>query len=496
MSNIASLQYFLPELVLIGFIVGIILVDVFFKGRDRNRLVWWASLLALVVTGVVLALQPIPRESIFFGALAVDPYSQFFKWLFILATAVIYVISPYTRQLDETPRHEYYLFLLAVLFGLFLMASALDLILVYLSIEIVSIGSFILAGHLKQTRLSNESSLKYVIYGAFSSGVMLYGLSILFGIAGSTNIYDVQAALASLPEQAHLTLAVSLLLILVGFGYKISMAPFHFWTPDVYQGAPTTITAFLSVAPKAAGFALALRILGTVYGANPNLNLAQWLPIEGLSFGAYIAVFSALTMTVGNVIAVQQSSVKRLLAYSSIAHAGYMLMAVTILNAQALAAIMFYLAIYLFMNLGAFLVAIFVHNKYGYDDIDDWKGLGFKAPLVAIPMGVFLFSLTGLPPTAGFVGKVYIFSTLIAADRFWWLVVLAVLNSVISLYYYARIIRAMFLEGEPSDETVSDHPAITGTILVLMIPVLLFGVYWTPLITFVQSSLELFSPGM
>lgn len=496
MPNIQSLTYFLPELILTASVVVIILVDVFFRGRDRSRLVWLLSLGTLVVTAVFLFIQTTPSDAIFYGALAVDPYSRFFKWIFLVATAIIYVVSPYTKELDGNPRHEYYLFILVVVFGMFLMASALDLIIIYLSIEIVSIGSFILAGFLKQERLSSESSLKYVIYGALSSGVMLYGLSLLFGIAGSTNVFEVQAALSGMPEKAHLTLVVALLLVLTGFGYKIAMVPFHFWTPDVYQGAPTTITAYLSVAPKAAGFALALRILGIAFGASPDMNLGTWLPVEGLPFGTLIAIFSAATMTVGNVIAIQQSSVKRLLAYSSIAHAGYMLMAVTILNAQALSAIMFYLAVYLFMNLGAFLVAIFIHNRYGYDEIEEWKGLGFQAPAVAVAMGIFLFSLTGLPPTAGFVGKVYLFSVLIEARQFWWLAVLGVLNSVVSLYYYMRIMKAMFFDGEPTGETISDHPALAGTILALIVPVLLFGVYWSPLMNLVRSSLEFFSQGM
>ena len=496
MTNIESLTYFVPELILTGFIVGIILVDVFLKREHRPRVVWILSLSALVVAGIFLALQQTPTEGIFYGALAIDPYSRFFKWIFLLATLIIYIVSPYTKELDQNPRNEYYLFLLVVLFGMFLMASAMDLIIIYLSIEIVSLGSFVLAGFLKREQLSNESSLKYVIYGALSSGVMLFGLSLLFGIAGSTSVFDIQAALAEVSSQAHLTLIVALLLILTGFGYKIAMVPFHFWTPDVYQGAPTTITAFLSVAPKAAGFALALRILGIIFGASPDLNIGEWMPIEGIPFGILIAIFSAATMTVGNIIAIQQSSVKRMLAYSSIAHAGYMLMAATMLNAQAFSAIMFYLAVYLFMNLGAFLVAILVYNRFGFDSIDDWRGLGFQVPAVAVVMGVFLFSLTGLPPTAGFIGKVYLFSVLIEAQQYWWLVIIGVLNSVISLYYYMRILRAMFLEGEPTGETVSDHPVMTGTVLVLAVPILLFGVYWSPLVNMVRSSLEFLARGM
>jgi NADH-quinone oxidoreductase subunit N len=497
MTNIDSLVYFIPELILTVFIVGIVLVDVFSSSARRSLAVWWIALVGLAATAVTLFIQPLPGEPIFFGALVSDGFSQFFKWLFLIATAVILVVSPFTAQLDKQPRNEYYVFLLLVVFGMFLMTSANDLIMVYLSLEIVSVGSFILAGFLKDSRASNESSLKYVIYGAFSSGMMLFGFSLLFGMAGSTDIGAVKVAVSNLPGYAHITVAMSLMLILVGFGYKISMVPFHFWTPDVYQGAPTTITAFLSVAPKAAGFALTLRVLGLIFG-DYNVADGSWMPVTGLAFGSVMAVFAALTMTVGNVLAVQQSSVKRLLAYSSIAHAGYMLMALTVFNERAVQAVMFYLAIYMCMNLGAFLVAIFVHNKFGVDEVEEWKGLGFKAPLIMVPMGIFLFSLTGLPPTAGFIGKVYIFSVLVEANRFWWLAVLGVLNSVVSLYYYVRIIKVMFLDGEPSadDETVSDHPALVGTILVLMIPVLLLGIYWNPLLTFVQNSFNIISQSM
>ena len=362
MPNFDSLAYFLPELILTGLIVTIVLVDVMLPASKRDRIIWMLSLGGLAVTALALLLQPATEQSLFLGSLAADPYSRFFKWIFLGAVGIIIGISPATRQLDGSPRHEYYLFLIAVTFGLFLMASALDLIIVYLSIEIVSIGSFVLAGFLKDDRASNESSLKYVIYGALSSGIMLYGLSLLFGMAGSTNVFEVQAALAQMPPKAYLTLTVALLLILAGFGYKISMAPFHFWTPDVYQGAPTTITAFLSVAPKAAGFALALRFLGVAFGASPDLNLGNWVPVNGVALGSLMAIFAALTMTLGNVMAIQQSSVKRMLAYSSIAHAGYMLMAAVVLNSQAFSAIMFYLVIYLFMNLGAFLALMRLSN--------------------------------------------------------------------------------------------------------------------------------------
>ena len=376
MPNLQSVRYFLPETLLLVMIAVIVLVDIFTSRERRQRVVWLLSLGAVISAGLLLAFQDSAPEGVFHTALAVDNYSRFFKWIFLLSTGIIILVSPHVKELDGNPRNEYYLFILVVLFGMFLMASALDLIIVYLSIEIVSIASFILAGFLKSQRLSSESSLKYVIYGALSSGVMLYGFSLLYGLAGTTNIFDIQQALSdpAFPAKATPTLLVALLLILTGFGYKISMVPFHFWTPDVYQGAPITITAYLAVATKAAGFALALRFLATAFGASPDLNGIQsgeWLPIAGLSLGPLMAIFAAGTMTVGNILAIQQNSVKRLLAYSSIAHAGYMLMAATILNGQAFKAIMFYLVIYLFMTLGAFLVAIFIHNKYGYDKIDD-----------------------------------------------------------------------------------------------------------------------------
>jgi len=241
--------------------------------------------------------------------------------------------------------------------------------------------------------------LKYVIYGAFSSGIMLFGLSIVFGLAGSTKFFAIQEAMWNLEGSANFAFTLASIFILAGFGYKISAVPFHFWTPDVYEGAPTPITAFLSVAPKAAGFALLIRFFHTTFMGN------GYVPLDGIDWPLLIALLSAVTMTVGNLMAIQQDNVKRMLAFSSIAHAGYMLMAFSILSEKAVLAIMLYLTMYFFMNLGAFITVIYAENKLNAHTMDEWRGFGKKAPLLGVLMTILLMSLTGLPPTAGFVGK-------------------------------------------------------------------------------------------
>ncbi|MBL7023424.1 MAG: NADH-quinone oxidoreductase subunit N [Candidatus Marinimicrobia bacterium] len=442
---------------------------------------YYIALIGIVATGLFLSMSFGSDKSLFMGMIAIDSFSHYFKWLFLISTFAVLLVSHYTKELDGTHRAEYNTLLLIVLFGLFLMSSATNLIMVYLSIETVSIASYILAGMLKGNRASNEASLKYVIFGAFSSGLMLYGLSWLYGISGTTSFEGVRQALVS--NGNPLTIYMSILMMLAGIGYKLSMVPFHFWTPDVYEGAPTPITAFLSVAPKAAGFAILIRFFGSVF-SNSDLT-----PILGLEWPVLIAILSAATMTLGNFVAVYQNNVKRMLAYSSIAHAGYMLMAITVLSNTAIISVVFYLTIYLFMNLGAFFIAIFVENKLKAKTIEEWKGLGFRSPLVAGAMVLLLMSLTGLPPTAGFIGKVYVFSALIENDQFYWLLVVAILNSVVSLFYYFRIVKSMYLVGTDETAKVTPHPVILGCILVLSFPVILLGIYWSPLITFIQSIL-------
>jgi NADH-quinone oxidoreductase subunit N len=354
----------------------------------------------------------------------------------------------------------------------------------------------VLAAYLKLDTRSNEAGLKYVIYGAFSSGVMLFGLSIVYGLAGSTNYFAIQDTLSSLDGSANPALIMALLMIFAGFGYKISSVPFHFWTPDVYEGSPSTITAYLSVAPKAAGFAMIIRFFHQVFSDSIGLT-SNAIGSTDLPWPEIIGVLAVVTMTMGNLVAIQQKSIKRMLAYSSIAHAGYMMLALPVLSMEAVESVMIYLFIYVFMNLGAFFIVIFVKNKTGGESFEDFEGLGWKMPIVGAFMTLFMLSLTGLPPTAGFVGKLYIFKTLVGAgSEFLWLVVAGGVNSVISLYYYFHVVKVMFLGGKRSDVITYPPSTMFGLMIFTAVPSLLLGLYWNPLASWVKDSLVFYTQVM
>ena len=375
MNNLNSLVFFWPELLLSVTILTAILADLFYSKKDSFKVVYW-SLGGMFLTYVAIRLQDIEPTSLFMGTVAHDPFSQFFKILILISTAIVMLMSLVSGELKKYRMGEYFSIMTIMTFGLFLMTSSIDILMVYLSIEIVSIMSFFLAGYLKRNSLSNEASLKYVIYGAFSSGIMLYGLSILFGLTGSTNFFEMQKAISLLGADSNLALVLSTVFILVGFGYKISAVPFHFWTPDVYEGSPSTITAYLSIAPKAAGFALMLRFFNQVFGDMSIDISTSWSAINNVPWPELIAVLSAATMTVGNLVAIQQNNVKRMLAYSSIAHAGYMMMAIPMMSNSSIEGVMMYLIMYLFMNLGAFFVVIYVKDQIGGEDYNSFDGLG------------------------------------------------------------------------------------------------------------------------
>jgi NADH-quinone oxidoreductase subunit N len=346
----------------------------------------------------------------------------------------------------------------------------------------------LLAGYVKGRVQSTEAAMKYVVYGATASGVMIYGFSLLFGLTGTTQIAEIGRALAAGPATIPMLLAS--VMVAVGFGYKIAAVPFHMWSPDVYEGAPTPATAFFSVAPKAAGFAVLLRFYYTVF-AVPDPSAGFWrLTSAEVDWTLLFAVLSAVTMTVGNLVAVMQDNVKRLLAYSSIAHAGYLLMGFVLLTPAGLKAVLLYLVVYLFMNLGAFYIVLVVSNSCNGEDITDFAGLGTRAPFAAVSMAVFLFALTGIPPFSGFIGKLYLFAEVINRGIYW-LVVIAGLNSVVALYYYARIVRSMFLD-EPKSSTEIAVPAVPRAMIVLMVaPTLILGVYWEPVARIASNSLRM-----
>jgi len=496
---LASLKFFYPELTLILTFFVLLLADLFSK--RWTYLLPAISLFGFLITGYFLFYTPNVQGFLFatgmanVGLYVVDPFAFFFKILILLSMAYTILFSLSSKEILESKenRGEYYVLLSSFALGTFLLTSTIDLLMMYLSFELVSLSSYVLAGFTRKVPRSSEASLKYIIFGAVASGAMLFGISIFYGLTGTTNIYLINFFLVN-QNVSGLALVIAGLLIIGGIGFKISMAPFHFWTPDVYEGAPITITAVLSVASKAGGFAVLIRFLKVMFidFSSTNLQSSVWAILPQFKWNDIIAGLAVLTMTLGNFAALWQSNMKRMLAYSSIAHAGYMLSGFVILDNQGIMAILIYFFIYLFMNLGAFYVVMLISDKLGSEEMDDYTGLGYKAPYLTIALTIFLISLTGIPPTAGFIAKLYLFGALIKANWIW-LAVIGVLNSVVSLYYYLRVVKNMFLR-EPGELTFPYKLDTANLVLslTLLIPTLMLGVYFKPLIEFAEQSIKIF----
>ncbi len=494
-----SFVYVLPETVLSIFFVLTLLTAIIdskdpLDKRRSKYLPAYMALLGFVLAGVFVFQQIGVSELVFSGMYAVDPFSWFFKVIFLVTGILIVVFSMQSRELEavSTKYSEYFSLIISLTIGAFFMAGSSNLLMMYLSLELVSISSYILAGFTKENARADEAALKYVIYGAFSSGLMLYGISLLYGLTGETNLYAFNQALAvgSIPR---VTILIAIVLMLVGLGYKISAVPFHFWTPDVYEGAPITVTAFLSVTSKAAGFAMLIRFfkIGFIDVSAQPIAAGMWDIFKGFNWTDIIAVLSVLTMTVGNLVALWQTNMKRLLAYSSIAHAGYILMGFVTLTDQGISAMLIYFVAYLLMNLGAFYVVMLVANKYHTENIDDYKGLGYRSPYAAFALTVFLFSLTGIPPTFGFIGKFYLFSALINS-HYVWLAIVGVLNSVISLYYYVKVVRNMYLV-QPTDTSRVEFDFGSNLLMTLLVvPNIALMLYFSPILNWAQYSVTMF----
>jgi NADH-quinone oxidoreductase subunit N len=523
LDNVQSLRFFAPEAALTAGVLAVLVWDLVTKGRVRFVGAVTIALAALAAAGLFSArwlADATPAAALFGGQLAFDSYANAFRLLFAGITAIVLVTAIPTREArrDDTNGgggSELMMLLLVVCIGMDLMAMARSLLMIYLAIEIVSVISFVMAGYKLDDRKSSEAALKYVVFGGVSSGVMLYGMSWIYGLTRSLTLPEIAERIVTLTrEQGHLpnAVVVGAACILAGFAYKISAVPFHMWAPDVYEGSPTIVAAFLSVGPKAAGFAVLIRFFHDALQAQTAVSVtanAPWPILSGL--------LAVATMTVGNLSALAQTNVKRMLAYSSIAHAGYMLLAFTVFTDDGIAAIFFYIVTYCAMNLGAFLVVMAVAEKNGGDEtIEGIRSLGTRAPAMAIAMAIFLFSLVGLPPFSGFVGKLYVFTALLRAGgpyRTWYLMLagVGVVNTVISLFYYARILRAMYLsptretlENEPDPRVnelghadaialgdVSVHKLYGGMAALLVIPTVVLGLYWGPLYDFVIRSLIL-----
>jgi NADH-quinone oxidoreductase subunit N len=475
LGNFASLGHFLPELLLTAGVIVLLVVDLIV--RDKAPL----GDLALIITAgalVLIAIEPVHRGAwLFHRMLVFDAFGFFFRALIALAALVAVWMSIGSEEVRHCDQGEYYAILLASTLGMFLMAEATNLLMAYLALEFVSLTSYILTGFLRRNRRSQEAALKYLIYG---------------GIAGSLDFGAINGALSAPGHPPVLTVFIALVLILAGLGYKIASVPFHMWAPDVYTGAPIPITTFLAVGSKAAGFALLTRFF---YPAISRLGAGgNWQPLNGVDWPQLLLVVCVITMTLGNLAALQQTNMKRLLAYSSIAQAGYALMGIVILTDDGIRAMLFYLFAYYVMDAGAFLVVMIVANATGREDIEAYRGLAWRGGAVpAIALAIFLLSLTGIPATIGFIGKFYIFAAVIRS-RFYVLAVIGILNSTVSLYYYMAPIRMMFLEEPRGDETpITFEPWNYGLMGVLACATIVLGLYWTPIIAFADRSMHFFT---
>ena len=438
---VINLKSIFPELMVVITALVVLLCDLFLS-KDKKAPLPFLSILGLVFSLIfsVSMLREGVAEYAFSNMIVIDRFALFFNSLFIVATIITILISiNYIRE-ESINYGEYYVLVLLATVGMMFMAKANDLMIVFLGLETLSISIYVLVGFLRTNVKSNESSLKYFLLGAFSSGFLLYGIALIYGATGTTKLPDIARYIENTPHLlSNPMLLASIGLLIVGFGFKMALVPFHMWTPDVYEGAPTSITAFMSVGVKAAAFAAFLRVFLTSFSAfRVDWTMILW-------------VLAVVTMTLGNIVAISQENIKRMLAYSSIAHAGFILVAMTAGGYMATASIMYYLMAYTVMNLGAFAVVI-IYGKKGEENIliSDYAGAGFKYPFLSVAMVIFMFSLAGIPPLAGFIGKFYIFGAAVK-QGFIWLAIIAVLNSVVATYYYLRVTVIMYMK-EPVKE--------------------------------------------
>jgi NADH-quinone oxidoreductase subunit N len=475
-----SLSLFWPEITITVALLAVVLIDST-GARIRGVLCQVTTILGLA--GALALSLPLSHVEahIWSGMLTVDPLGVFFKMLLVGASLLLALVFNFrnSRELHGLGPGEFYSLLLAVTLSNLLLASANDLAMLYLALEMVSITSYVMVAYMKGDRFSNEASLKYLLFGAVSTGGMLYGLSLLYGMAGTTSVPEIRDFLAKgVPDQSLFAVYAVVLLLLLGFGFKTAAVPFHFWCPDAYQGAPTPVTAFLSVAPKAAGFAIMARFL--FQGFTTPVGSASALAAT-VDWPRLLMLISVATMTVGNIAALTQTNMKRLLAYSSIAHAGYIMMGVVALSENGTRALQIYLLAYLFMNLGAFLVVTLIHLQDGTFDLRDYPGLHRRAPFLTVAMVLFLLSLMGIPPLVGFMGKFYVFAAIIdKGPAYWWYAVVAALNAAVAAYYYARVMKTMVID-EPAEEkpafrlALPDAAWLTVFVLANVVPLLFWG---------------------
>jgi len=508
-TTTTSLPHFSPELVLCVTIIGLLFLRLFnAEGRLPS---YWVALIGTLVAFGCACIQFVHlkqggaelTEPFFTGLLVFDQLTVFLRLFLLFFLILVIVLTVLSGVPDPEDGSDFYTLLLGSTIGMMLMASANHLLILFLGVEMTSVPSYAMVGFLKDRRLSSEAALKYVVYGAGAAGVMLYGVSLLAGLLGTANMPAIAERLGKLiahdaviTDPKVMTVMLATLMVLVGLAFKLSIVPFHFWCPDAFEGASAEVAGFLSVASKAAAFALLIRFCLSLVGDDPGTMADIYL-----SLGVALGVIAAVTCTFGNLAAYAQTNMKRLLAYSTIAHAGYMLMAVAalmvFLNAPAgsdltkteaatgcLEALLYYLWVYLFMNLGAFAIVALLRNHIQSEEIDDYAGLAHETPVLCVCMLICLFSLVGLPPFGGFVGKFMIFASLFEAGKthwsMWAILAIAGLNTVFSLFYYLRVLRAMFLTPRPEGARYVEIPLVSFPavyVLLISLPVLALGIF-------------------
>lgn len=485
-----------PEFIILGVAALLTVIDLFMPEKQNRKILGWIAIVGVLAALVSLAgLVDRGTTSILYDTFRLDSFGKAFKFLLLGGAALVLFMAVSYEAKDGLEKYEgefYYLFLTALL-GAMMMASSGDLITLFVGLETLSISSYILAGMRKKNKLSNESAMKYVINGAISTAITLYGMSFVYGFTGTTNLIEIAGKLQGLADPQHVyMLGLAFLLIIVGLSFKLSAAPFHMWTPDVYQGAPTPVTAFLSVISKTAGFVIVIRILVSVFGVAATQGPGS-TPIL-LHMQNYLAVIAGATMIIGNLVALRQKNIKRLFAYSSISHAGYILVALTTMNYFMFDTIWYYLLAYLFMNLGAFAIIQVVADKTGSEEIADYGGLYRRSPVLAVSMGILVLSLAGFPGTAGFIGKLNIFiGAFVDPSAHYVLASVMIATTVVSYVYYFGILRHIFFRPARDESKLGSIPfGILVVVLVAVVGSVWFGIMPNTALDFLHNHFNQF----
>lgn len=486
---ISDLGLIIPELSLFCFAIAVIVLDLFV---ERKGILAGISIAGLVVSaGFTLSLWGGGAQTAFNGMVVIDEFALFFKFILLGAAALVILSSADYVSKFQRFQGEYYALILLSAIGMMLLAAGGNLISIYVALELSSISLYVLASFLKDNK-STEAGLKYLLTGAVASAVLLYGMALVFGLTGNTGLREIAQSFHAMSVGGILdnpALLLGIVLLVAGFGFKIASIPFQMWVPDVYEGAPTPISAYLSVASKAAGFAVILRVFFSSFGA------PDWLSLD---WGMIFAILSAITMTVGNVVAISQNNIKRMLGYSSIAQAGYLMVGLATVGFAARSdtlgqsSLLFFMASYALTNLGAFIAVIAISNKINSDFIDDFSGMIRRAPLLSLALTLCLFSLIGLPPTAGLIAKIYIFSSAVQHELLW-LVIVAVINTAISSYYYLRVVKVMWLGAPALEERVTSSASLRTALLLSCAGVLFLGIIPSYVVRVAEAAVKFFA---